>query len=426
MRAVLIFAAALFAASAHAAGTVAIVNATAYPMTEGSGKVAGATIVLRDGRVVSIEANGAVPADAERIDANGAIVTPGIVSAATQLGLVEVLSADETVDRQVKNSPLGAAFDVQYALNRNSVLVRQARADGVTRALSFPAGSGSAPFAGQAALLQLGDGPDLLDRARAALFVNAGGAAAKETGGSRSAQWILLRNALDEAKQYRALARNGAVRDQLLNHLDADALQPVLDGKEPLAVLAQRESDIRQAVQLGQDYGVRIVIVGGAEAWRAASLLARRDVAVLVDPTINLPMSFDEIGARPDSAALLQKAGVRIGFYVPGNTLMLSYNAGTAAREAAGQAVANGLGYEDALRALTRNAATIWGQQDRYGTIAPGLEADLVVWDGDPLEPASAPRAVFIAGKSVSLHTRQDALRDRYKRQPGALPPSYR
>jgi hypothetical protein len=349
------------------------------------------------------------------------------VSAATQLGLVEMLSAEETVDRQVKASPLGAAFDVQYALNPNSVLLRQARADGVTRALSFPAGAGNAPFAGQAALLQLGDGPDLLDRAKAAMFVQAGGAYAKDAGGSRSAQWILLRNALDEAKQYRAYPRPGPARDQLLNHVDADALQPVLEGKMPLAVMAQRESDIREAVKLGDAYELHVVVIGGAEAWRAADLLAARKVPVIVDPTANLPMSFDEIGARPDNAALLQRAGVRIAFYVPGNTLMLSYNVGSAIREAAGLAVANGLPYVEALRAVTRNPAAIWGQQERYGSLAPGREADLVVWDGDPLQPGSAPLRVFVQGRQVNLATRQDALRDRYRAQPGAvLPPGYR
>ncbi|GIL39086.1 amidohydrolase family protein [Roseiterribacter gracilis] len=399
---------------------VAIVGATAWPLTDGADKIENATIVLRDGRIESVQANGPVPADAERIDARAKVVTPSLISAATQLGLVEVLGAQETVDRAVRNSPLGAAFDVQYALNPNSVLLRHVRADGVTRALSFPDGSGNPPFAGQAALLKLGDGPDLLDRAKVAMFVQAGGSFAKEVGGSRSAQWILLRNALDEAKRFRDIGKSGATRDQLLNHLEAEALQPVLDGKMPLAIVAQRESDIRQAVQLGQDYALRVVVIGGAEAWRAASLLAARNVPVILDPTFNLPLHFDEIGARIDSAALLHKAGVRIAFYVPGNTLMLSYNAGTAIRDAAGMAVANGLAYVEALCAITRNPAAIWGQAERYGTLAPGREADLVVWDGDPLEPTTNAVRVFVQGKDVSLATRQDALRDRYRTLPDA------
>jgi imidazolonepropionase-like amidohydrolase len=403
-------------AVAHAADRpIAIVGATAWPLTDGTTKVENATIVLRAGKIESVQANGPVPADAERIDAKGRVVTPGLVSAATQLGLVEVLAAEETVDRAVKSGPLGASFDVQYALNPNSVLLPHARADGVTRALSFPSGSGSAPFAGRAALLKLVDGPALLDKPKAAMFVQAGGAHAKDAGGSRAAQWLLLRNALDEAKRFRDLGKSGATRDQLLNHLDAEALQPVLDGKMKLAVMVQRESDVRQAVQLGKDYGLRIVIVGGAEAWRAADLLAAEKVPVILDPTFNLPLHFDEIGTREDSAILLHKAGVRLAFYVPGNTLMLSYNAGSAARQAAGMAVAEGMPYVEALRAITRNPAAIWGQEDRYGTLAAGRDADLVVWDGDPLEPSTGAVQVFVQGRSVSLATRQDALTDRYR-----------
>ena len=145
-----------------------------------------------------------------------------------------------------------------------------------------------------------------------------------------------------------------------------------------------------------------------------------------LDPQADLPQTFDAIGARLDNAALLARAGVTIAFSVSGNGIYLSYDAGIDMREGAGIAVANGLPYADALSAITKGPAAIWGI-DHGGTLAPGADADLVIWDGDPLEPASAPLAVFIDGVEASLATRQTALRDRYA--PGrqdAMPPAYR
>lgn len=132
-------------------------------------------------------------------------------------------------------------------------------------------------------------------------------------------------------------------------------------------------------------------------------------------------------GARLDNAALLEKAGVTIAFSVSGNSIYLSLDAGIEMREGAGIAVANGLPYADALRAITTSPAAIWGIE-HTGTLAPGADADVVIWDGDPLEPASAPVAVLVGGVETSLATRQTMLRARYSplRRAEAMPPAYR
>jgi imidazolonepropionase-like amidohydrolase len=196
----------------------------------------------------------------------------------------------------------------------------------------------------------------------------------------------------------------------------------------PLAIEADRESDIRAAIRLAADEHVRVVIVGGAEAWRAADALAAAHVPVVLDPEADMPQTFDALGARLDNAAILAKAGVAIGFFVSGNGIYLSYDAGLDLREGAGLAVANGLPYEEGLRAITAGAARIWGLGENAGTLAPGADADLVIWDGDPLEPASAPIAVFVEGRQVSLVTRQTQLRDRYSpvHADDPLPAGYR
>ena len=391
-----------------------------WPMT-GHGKIDNATVLIRDGRIISVAAGGAAPGDARIIDAKGAIVTPGLMNAATQLGLVETGQADETNDMATTNATLGAGFDIQYALNADSVLLPVARADGLTRAVSYPSGSGSAPFTGQAAVIDLNGGPEILDAAQAALYAQVGSNSLSGAGGSRAGQWQLLRNALGDARDAVKPKDAKPTRDQ-------QAIARVLDGTVPLVILAQRESDIRQAIALAKDFGIHVVIMGGDEAWRCADALAAAHIAVVLDPMDNLPISFDQIGARLDNAARLDKAGVKTAFYSSGNTIYLSYNAGLGMREAAGLAVANGMDYEHALAAMTRAPAEIFGIANHYGTLAPGMDADLVVWDGDPLEPSSAPTQVFVKGFEASLVTRQTELRDRYypAAKPGDLPAAYR
>lgn len=409
---------------ALSAQTVAIIHARAMPVS--SAPVDDATIVLTNGHVLSVTAHGAAPPGARVIDAGGHIVTPGLVGAASQLGLTEVLAAADTADQSVSSGPLGPAFDVQYALNPNSTLLPVARADGLTRAMVFPGAAATAPFSGMGALIRLVPAGDILDRPRAAMFAAVGNGSQSRAGGSRAAQWGLLRNALDEARRYAALPRPSGPRDQLLNRPDVEALAPVVAGTMKLAIQADRESDIRQAIRLAAEEKIHIVIMGGAEAWRAAPDLAAAHIPVILDPQADLPQTFDAIGARLDNAALLARAGVTIAFSVSGNGIYLSYDAGIDMREGAGIAVANGLPYADALAAITKGPAAIWGI-DHGGTLAPGADADLVIWDGDPLEPASAPLAVLVNGVEASLTTRQTALRDRYA--PGrqdAMPPAYR
>jgi imidazolonepropionase-like amidohydrolase len=191
----------------------------------------------------------------------------------------------------------------------------------------------------------------------------------------------------------------------------------------PLVISTHRESDLRQAIQVATDYGLRVIIHGGAEAWRVAHELAVAKIPVIVDPQLNLPVSFDQMAARADNAALLQAAGVTIAVIVSGNGIYLSYNAGSSLREGAGLAVANGLPYIEGLRAITQGPARIWRIDDRSGSLAPGKDADLVVWSGDPLEPATQPLLVLVAGRDVSLRTRQTELTERYLRRAGPVSP---
>lgn len=400
----------LLASTPAAASITAITGATVWTMTSDR-PVEDATILIENGHVLSVTAHGPVPAGAARIAADHDTVTPALVDAATQIGLGEVGGIAEERRAQVDSGPLGAAFAVAYGFDQEDQAVRQARADGVAWAMIYPDGSGSAPFAGAAAVVRLGHDVARVSLPKAAMVVTIGGSSASREGGSTGAAWQLLRNALDESRSY---SPSAAPRDQLLNHLDAAALKPVLAGALPLVVRCDRLADILQAIALGHDYGLKIVIFGGAEAWAAARELAAAAIPVIIDPMATLPDSYDTLGARPDNAALLARAGVPLAFSVSAQGIYRSWDAGPSMREGAGLAVASGLPYGASLAAITSGAAKLLGLPAGTATLAPGSAADLVVWDGDPLEPASAPVVVLIDGREVSQVTRQTLLRDRY------------
>jgi imidazolonepropionase-like amidohydrolase len=413
VRKILLLLALLAMGTVSSARTIAVTGATVWTMLDNA-PVKDATILISDGRIVSVKAHGSVPPGAAQIRADGRIVTPALVDAATQIGLGEVGGIDEEHRGEVKSGPLGPAFSVAYGFDPEDQAVRQARADGVAWALIYPIGSASAPFDGKAALVRLGRAAASVDRQNAALVVTVAGSEAGRVGGSTAAAWQLLRNALDEARSYRPSTAPGLPRDQLLNHLDVRALRPVLAGTMPVIVNCDRLADIRRAIALAREYRLKMILFGGAEAWAAAPELAKANIPVILDPLDTLPDSYDRLGVRPDGAALLHRAGVALAFSVSAQGIYRSWDAGPSMREGAGLAVAAGLPYRAALAAITSTAAKVLGLPPTAGTLGAGAAADLVVWDGEPLEPSSAPALVIIDGETVSPTTRQTLLRDRY------------
>ena len=406
---------------------VAIVHARAI-LVPGDEPVEDATIVVVDGKIQAAGRGVAAPAGLRTIDARGRLVTPGMMNSDSQLGLVET-GTEDTSDQAVTAGPYAEAFDVEYAINPNSTLLPVARADGLTRAMVLPTGSAGAPFDGLGAVLCLREGSQILARAKAAVVAEVGGMVVLKSGGSRAQQWMLIRAALDAAKKNRTNPQSvvmGTINQPTaLSATNVAALGPVLDGRIPLVVIAYRESDIRQAIALVDEYKIRAVLVGGEEAWRVADLLASRHIPVVLDPYASTPATYDQMGARLDNAAILDRAGVVLSFKAA--FVHVSYNAGLAIREGAGVAVAHGLPYAHALKALTSNAALTWGIADHYGTLKTGQDADIVIWDGDPLEPRSAPSLVMVEGNEVSLETRQTQLEKRYgpAHAKDALPAAY-
>ena len=386
--------------------------------------LAKGTVLMRDGRIVAIGADVPIPADAQRIDATGKIVTPGIVNAATELSVVDIgaVTATRNVSARGREG-IAAAFTVWDGLNPASVLIPPARTAGITSVVIAPRGG---LLSGQAAVLHLVEGTaaDMVMRSPVAM-VGQIGSPQQANAQSRGELLLKLREVLDDARAYarrRADYERAQTRQFAASRLDLEALTPVLDGRMPLLLEVDRASDIESALKLARDYNVKLIISGAAEAWMVADKLAAARVPVLTGAMNNIPLSFSSLGTRQENAGLLRRAGV---------TVVIIGNAGGGDEEAfnvrnvrfeAGNAVAYGMTREDALRAITLTPAEVFGVADRIGSLQPGKDADLVVWSGDPFEFSTQPEHVFIRGREVRATTRQDLLEERYKN----LPPNYR
>ena len=412
----------------------------------GTSVIENGTVVLRDGRVVSV-GTGAAPSGARIVDARGKVVTPGFVAVDSGLGGSEVSSVRSSNDLSSSANSVSAAFDVSYGLDPWSFTLPVARLGGVTRAIVTPnhagggggghahddsdfAGVGSAGlqspslFAGQAAVIHLAEGTDILVKPRVAMVAPFGEAGADIAGGARGAQFVLFKETMAEVRLYarnKSAYERAGLRDLSLSRADLEALIPVADGSMPLIVSVHRASDIQQVLRLAREEGIKLILDGAEEGWLVAGEIAAAGVPVLLNPISNLPSDFEMRAARMENAAALNAAGVVIA--IKGNEG--STHRAREARYNAGNAVSHGLPYGAAIAALTVNPARIFGMAGQFGQIAPGAAADVVVWSGDPLEPLSQPSAVFIDGVEQPLTSRALLLRDRYRQQT-PMPPAYR
>lgn len=402
------------------AQTIAIVGAKVYPVSVPP--IENGTVLIRDGRIAAVGSNVAIPTGAQRIDAAGKIVTPGLVNGASLVGLDEISSVPSTRENVARGRDrIAAAFRPWEGLNPRSVLIAPTRDEGITSAVVMPSGG---LLSGQAAVLRLVNGgvPEMLLRPSVGMVANLGPTG---DGTPRAETLARRREILEDARAYRTRRSDferAQMRDLAASRLDLEAMLPVLDGREPLVVAVNRMSDIEAAMKIARDYSIRLVVRGGAEAWMIADKLAAAKVPVLTGAMNSNPTSFATLGQRQENAGLLAKAGVSVTLV--GNAEGGSVESFTArnVRYEAGNAVAYGMDWNAALRAITLGPAKTFGVADRVGSLAVGKLADLVIWSGDPFEFASRAEQVFVGGVRVDGPSREDLLEARYK----TLPPSYR
>ena len=449
-------------ASPAAAQTIAITGGT-VALGDGSEPIEGGTVVIQNGRITAAGRNVSVPAGAQRVDATGKWVTPGLVAGFSRVGLVEVDAVNATNDVSAANSPFSAAIDVAPAINPRAMAIQVNRAGGITRAVVAP-GTAKSIFAGQGAVIDLGHDMEPVTRARAFQFVELGETGADEAGGSRAAAHVLFRNALREARDLgrfsTPVAGGGAAReprandqrdfpleevpdsrlmsagatrpdDVLLTRFDAAALVPVLQGRQLLLVHVERASDIIQVLALKREFPrLRLVLVGATEGWTIADRIAAARVPVIANALNDLPATFEQLAATQSNVARMRAAGIPVALGMINDDEARQVRL---ARQQAGNLVAvgrvpgaSGLSWGEALATITSGPAEAIGMGGEIGSLRPGRRADVVVWSGDPLENGSTAEIVLIDGVQQPLDNHQTRLRDRYRTAgEGDLPKAY-
>lgn len=335
----------------------------------------------------------------------GKQLTAGLFAAPTHLGLVEVSLESGTRDMDPETEdPIRAGLVVADAYDPRSSLIAVNRMEGITTALTVPRGGFLAGHGAVVSLHGVRQSDAVVD-SRAVMVASVPTQSFAE--GLRQ-----LRELVSEVK---AWARNRRAYDQGrpfpegASRVDLDALVPVVQGQVPVLMRAERASRIEALIRLQQETGLELVIAGASEGWMVADALATARIPVIVDPLVYGPGGFSQRAGREDNAALLAAAGVPViltaGFGE-------SHNARTL-RQVAGNAVRGGMAHADALQAITRSPAVVFGQRNR-GYVGVGAVADLALWSGDPLELSTSLERLWVEGQRVELTSRQRALEEKY------------
>ncbi|MCM3872348.1 MAG: amidohydrolase family protein [Pyrinomonadaceae bacterium] len=409
-------------------GIYAIRNA--HIVTVSGPDIDNGTIVIRDGKIEAVGAGVSVPSGAQTIDARGLWVYPGMIDAATSMGLVEVgQGAPGTVDT-AEVGDLNPNAKAIIAINPHSAHIAVTRVDGVTSAVSLPLGG---LISGQAAIVNLvGTSPlEMAVVPYAALVINyprAGGGGGggggffipdqppnlTESLAQANRQLEQIRKMLRDAAAY-GRAQEAYAKDNTLPRADQnivlEPLVPYVRGERPVIFRAERETDIRSAIKFAEEFKLKPIILGGEDAGKIATFLKEKNVPVILTGILDLPSREDDFyDALYESAAKLQQAGVRF--------CISAGDSGANVRNLpfyAGMAAAFGLPKAEALKAVTLYPAQIMNVADRLGSIEVGKMANIVVTDGDLLETRTHVRHLFIDGRQIPLNSRHTDLNDAFK-----------
>ena len=367
-------------------------------------------IYIKNGKIKNISNN---LFDVENvIDASGMIVTPGFIATDTEIGIVEIGAL--SVTRDDRPSIYNIGFSVFDAFNPNSTLIPWNRANGITSAITLPKYS-SSPIGGLGSFFDLDSNLNISGIKDMVMVGRVGGSSS----GSRAETFALIEDLLDLAFSIdsRAIKSNAEIikfmsEMPLVSHLDLQirdihALYKLANTDLPLIIEANRASDILKLIDLKNKYNLNLVIMGAQEATLVIEQLKDSDIPLIVNPINNIPNSFDELASNINASARLEDAGITLMFNAPRDH---NYHL---IRQGAGVAVANGMSYSGAIKALSSNVSKTFKLGSK-GLIEEGASADLMIWDADPLEPSSMPIKVFINGIDTDLTTRSSRLRDRY------------
>ncbi|HUJ33526.1 MAG TPA: amidohydrolase family protein [Candidatus Acidoferrum sp.] len=391
------------------------------------------TVVIRDGKIAAVGANVDIPAGAHVVDATGLEVYPGMFDPITQMGLDEVNAVRATVD-VTELGDYNPDVVAATAVNPASAHIAVTRASGITHVIAAPGtggfdSAGGGVISGQASAFNLAGWTmdEMQIKRSVAMVVN------WPTLETRSFDFSTfsiqekpyaevkkdydkkideISDWLDRARHYAQAEEKGSPAN-FERDLKLEALVPVVEGKLPVLVVAGKARDIRAAVEFCGKQNLKMILAGGSEAWRVKDLLKEKKIPVILGPTLRPPeeedMRYDQAMAQPSE---LFSAGIPIAF----SSFDVSFSRRLS--QYAGVAVAYGLPHDEALKAVTLNAAQMFGLADQLGTIEPGKLANVIVTNGDPLEIKTEVRYLFIKGRLTSTDNRHRDLYEEYKKRP--------
>ncbi|MBY0503156.1 MAG: amidohydrolase family protein [Bryobacteraceae bacterium] len=425
----------LIAALASAQDSYLIRNATIHPVT--GPEIANGSLLIENGKITGIGAKLVAPKGVKIVEAKGMHAWPGMINCATQIGISEVSSVRETNDTNEIGEFIPQVRAV-VAVNPETEHIPVARANGLTAVLTLPAAiaTGGGPGAstagqsivrGQAAMLRL-DGwtwEDLALSQSAGMLVRfpaiqtvtfafpAGRTEVPYAEAKRryDGEMRKIDEFFEKCRRYQQAKK--AATPNFQADVQLEAMLPVLEGRTPLLIAAQRERGIREAIDFCEKHKVKLVLMDVRKPGAQLARLAEKKIPVIVGQPTDLPMDEDDdYDAAYALPAVLHKAGVKFAFATYDNQFArnLPFEAG--------YAVAYGLPMDAAWKALTIDAAEIFGVGEMTGSLEKGKSADLLLSDGDPLEVRTQIKMLFIRGKNVSLENRQTRLYQKYLARP--------
>ncbi|MBI4552518.1 MAG: amidohydrolase family protein [Candidatus Latescibacteria bacterium] len=395
-------------------------------VTVTKGIIENGTVIVRGGTIAAIGQGIPVPAGVKVIDARGLLVYPGMIDPNTTVGLVEVPADRMTDDTEERTKTNTAAVETAWAIASDSEVIPVTRVNGITTVMTSP-GTGN-PIDGLTAIINLNGRvvDEMLVKAPAGLVFSINNSARRAGGappGTRPGIVAMIRQELYDAQEYidkktkaeqPAAPKKGEKAPEKKTppavDLNKDALGKVLKGEIPAIFFCREVQEIRAALHIADEFKLKAVLLGADEADPLLDEIKSRNIPILFDATYRAPSDRQPYDYYFRMAGRLEKAGVTFAF-----TTSTAHQVRNLPYIAA-QSVAYGLSPETALRAVTITTANILGVADRLGSLEAGKVANIVVWDGDPLQIRSHVKHLIIAGKEVPLDTRQTWLRDRYQK----------
>jgi imidazolonepropionase-like amidohydrolase len=401
-------------------------------LTVTHGPIENGVIVMQGGKITAVGAASSVniPSNAQVIDVTGMTVYPGLIDSETQLGLTEISAEAMTNDLIELSDEIMPHMHTSEAFHAESVLIPVARLNGITNAIVAPEGADTLP--GQDSFIQLAgaNANEMLLIRDIAMPLNFTGDERRNKGGfdkrkfpsTRMGLAAQLRQAFIDAQDYKAKwadydhKKSDAAQNKKpeplapKRDLKLEALIPYLEGKKTIVLAAESPSDLQTAVSLANEFKLKFVLNHIAHSQPVLDYVASLKVPVIVGPIYEAPKDDERYDAVYSLPAQLYKRGVKVVF--------ASYSAHNVRNlpDQAGFATAFGLPYDEALKAITINAAEIWGVADQLGSLEVGKSANIVVANGDPLDIKTDVKQVFIQGRAEPMTDRQTQLRDEYSK----------